>query len=172
MERPALAPPVVLAKGQVSARQFRDAFAQLPAGVSVLTTYAPEGPCGMTASAVCSLSQDPPLALAALANDSRTLARIRVHGAFGINVLRARDTAVADLFARPAPDPAHRFDGLPHEPVASVPVLCEALVWLACEVVGLYPGGDHTILTGLVRAAGRRPGVPLVWHRRRYTSPA
>ena len=169
MTRPTLA-PAVLAKGQVSDRQFRDAFAQLPSGVSILTTYGSDGPCGMTASAVCSLSQDPPLALAALANDSQTLARIRAHGAFGINVLRDRHAPVAAAFARPTPHPAARFNGLPYDPVASVPILRAALSWLACEVTDLHPGGDHTIVTGLVRAAGHGTGSPLVWHARHFTS--
>ncbi|MEU0353065.1 flavin reductase family protein [Streptomyces sp. NPDC006237] len=171
MTHPTLAPDV-LTDGQASAQQFRDAFSHLPSGVSILTTYGPDGPCGMTASAVCSLSLQPPLALAAVANTSQTLACIRAHGAFGINVLNAHQQPLAERFARPARTPSDRFTGVPHDKIASVPVLTEALAWLACEVKDTYPGGDHTILTGLVRATGHHAGTPLIWHNRGFTTPA
>ncbi|MBQ0826563.1 flavin reductase family protein [Streptomyces tagetis] len=164
--------PAVSADGQATPRQFRDAFARLPAGVSVLTTFTPEGPCGMTASAVCSLSLDPPLALVAVARTSQTLAGILAGGSFGINVLHADQAALAERFARPASRPADRFAGVAHDRIARVPVLRHALAWLACDLQAAYPGGDHTILTGLVRATGHTIGTPLVWHERRFTSPA
>ncbi|MGW8375583.1 flavin reductase family protein [Streptomyces sp. ODS28] len=172
MFRPALAPGV-LSEGHVTAQQFRDAFAQLPTGVTILTCYTPDGrPAGMTASAVCSLSQDPPMALAAVGNAGRTLSFIRAHGAFGINVLRAQQAPLAALFARAAADPADRFAGLRHDRIASVPVLHRPLAWLACELTGAHPGGDHTILTGLVRAAEHGTGRPLIRHDRGFTATA
>ncbi|GGZ29699.1 flavin reductase family protein [Streptomyces poonensis] len=155
---------------QVSTQQLRDAFARLPAGVTVLTTYASGEPCGMTASAVCSLSLDPPLALVAVANTSRTLARIRTHRAFGVNVLGAGQAPLAERFARSADSPGERFTGLAYDRIAAVPILRGAIAWVACEVRHTYPGGDHTILTGLVRSAGHTSGAPLIWHERGFTA--
>ncbi|MGW6454913.1 flavin reductase family protein [Streptomyces sp. NPDC055078] len=170
MTHPGVA-PAVLANGQVSPGQFRDAFARLPTGVSIVTTYGPEGPYGMTAAALCSLSLEPPLTLVAIANESRTLARVRAHGSFGVNVLHAHQAPLAERFARPDQGPVDRFAGLAHDRIASVPVLRRALAWLACEVQDTHPGGDHTILTGLVRATGHSDGTPLIWHNRRFTTP-
>ena len=41
-------------------RRFRDAMACLPAAVNIITTDGPSGRCGITASAVCSVTDEPP----------------------------------------------------------------------------------------------------------------
>ena len=46
--------------GGVSAPDYRDAMARLGAAVHVITTDGPGGRAGFTASAVCSVTDDPP----------------------------------------------------------------------------------------------------------------
>ena len=59
-------------------------------GVTVITSVGADGePVGITASAVTSLSLDPPLVLACFDLGSQTLRAIRGHGAFAVNVLAA-----------------------------------------------------------------------------------
>ena len=152
----------------LDASALRDVFARLPGGVSVVTTLDDGTPCGMTVSAVCSVSVDPPLVLVCVANESSTLRCLLGHERFAINVLRDRHADLAGDFARPASDKTGRFRRLPYSLVDDVPVLLDALAWLTCQVQATYPGGDHTIVVGRVHAVAHAAGEPLVWHGRRY----
>lgn len=164
-------PPEVNGAGKpVTAQRFKDLLAHLPTPVTVLTTCESDGSgaAGMTASAVCSLSLDPPLILACADNHSRTLARIRTTGAFAVNVLREEQAHLAKRFADGNLGQADRFAGTPHHLIDRLPVLNEALAWLTCDVQDTFPGGDHTILTARVRQLGHRGGHPLIWHNRAF----
>ena len=55
-----------------------------------------------------------------------------------------------------------------HTVAHGVPVLDDALAWVACELVELLPGGDHTIGIGSVIAGAASGGEPLVFLRGRY----
>ncbi|MFF7177546.1 flavin reductase [Streptomyces sp. NPDC008121] len=139
---------------------------ELAAGVTVLTTASPRGPVGMTTSAVTSLSLDPLLVLACLANQSGTLALIRAHGAFAVNILGATMDHTSQVFAeKPLME---RFAGVAHHYQDTVPVLDEAVASLTCAVHATHPGGDHTILIGSVTTAGHGSGEPLLRHRGTY----
>jgi flavin reductase (DIM6/NTAB) family NADH-FMN oxidoreductase RutF len=150
------------------AQQLRDAFAQLPAGVSVVTSLGPDGPVGMTASTVCSLSLDPPLLLLCAANDCRTLAHLRVHGRFAVNALPVGHAGIAQAFAEPEPAPGHRFRITAHRLVDAVPVLTAAALVFTCALQHTYPGGDHTIVVGRILSVANPGGQPLLWHARGY----
>ncbi|WP_128377275.1 flavin reductase family protein [Streptomyces cavernae] len=154
-----------------SAQEFRDVLAHLPAGVSVITTDGPLGPAGMTASAVCSLSMDPPLVLVCLANRSRTLARLLDHGTFAVNVLRQDQEHIARKFADPDTGGHNRFAAAAHRHEADgALILDDALAWLSCRVEETHPGGDHMIVTGRIRALGHTHSRPLIWYARRFNS--
>ncbi|MEV7617233.1 flavin reductase family protein [Streptomyces sp. NPDC089799] len=167
---PAVAPPTGGAAAAVTAREFKEVLAQLPSGVTVLTTAGPDGSgmAGMTASAVCSLSLDPPMILACAANHSRTLARIRSTGRLAVNVLREDQGHLARRFADPQVGQDARFAATAHHLEDGLPVLDDALAWLACTVDAAHPGGDHTILTAGVRRLGLGGGHPLLWHNRTF----
>ena len=148
------------------ADQLRAALAELPKGVTVVTTLGPSGPVGMTTSAVSSLSLAPPLILACLANRSATLEFIRGYGAFAINILAYDGAGTSDAFAtRSLLD---RFNEVAHCVEHGVPILDAALAWISCSLHVTYPGGDHTIVVGHVSASGCRGGDPLVRHRSAY----
>ncbi|GGW72029.1 oxidoreductase [Streptomyces lucensis JCM 4490] len=152
-----------------SQQEFRDVLAHLPAGVSVLTTDGAHGPAGLTASAVCSLSVEPPLLLACVDNRSRTLARLLDHGTFAVNVLRRDQTDVARAFADPGTGQDDRFAMVPHRRAEQGAIVFDdALAWLSCRVQDTFPGGDHTIVTGRVQALSHTHGEPLVWHQRGF----
>ncbi|MEU0042920.1 flavin reductase family protein [Streptomyces werraensis] len=160
----------------VTQEAFRNAFAQLPTGVTVVTTSTLSGqdPCGMTASAVCSLSLDPLMALVCLSNHSRTLAGIQANGAFALNLLRHDQAAIAQRFADARISQSDRFARTRHHQADALPVLSDALAWLTCQVADMHPGGDHTIVTATVRSIGSGDspsgGRPLVWHSRAFTT--
>ena len=145
---------------------FRLIFAQLPSGVTVITTVSAEGePCGMTASAVCSLSLEPLLLLVCVKSTSATLARLLAHGQFAVNILGREHAGLSTRFATSRPD---KFAGIRHHDAGGAPVLDDALAWLSCRVHATHPGGDHTIVVGAVTRMAREEGEPLVWHASRY----
>ncbi|GAA0899150.1 MULTISPECIES: flavin reductase family protein [Streptomyces violaceusniger group] len=160
----------------VTSEAFRYVFAQLPTGVTIVTSNCPDGtsPCGMTASAVCSLSLHPLMVLVCLNNHSRTLAGIRFNGGFALNLLRHDQAPLAEQFADAAISQSDRFARTRHHQTDALPVLSDALAWLTCQVAHMHPGGDHTIVTATVRSigSGGSPGgsPPLVWHNRKFTT--
>lgn len=147
-------------------RLLRSVFAQLPCGVAVLTTSDRAGdPRGMTASAVCSLSVDPPLVLACVSCSSTMLPQLLDSGQFAVNILGHREAATSTRFAGSRAD---KFVGVRYRWIAGTPVLDAAVAWLCCTVDATHPGGDHTIVIGAVTRMNRGEGEPLVWHRGRY----
>ena len=80
-----------------SPEQFRDAISVVPTAVTVIAASAGDAPAGATANAVASLSLEPPLMLACLERNSRTLAVVRASGRFSVNVLGAGDEALPEL---------------------------------------------------------------------------
>src|SRR5918998_872861 len=68
---------------------FKDIMATAPGPVAVVTATSADGrPHGLTMSAVCSVSLDPPLALACLDRGSNTLQAVQDSGSFTINYLQ------------------------------------------------------------------------------------
>ncbi|MFE7328134.1 flavin reductase family protein [Streptomyces sp. NPDC057565] len=163
---PRTAPAAPDTDEQARQQQFRHVMGELAGGVTVLTTMSPSGPIGMTTSAVTSLSLDPLLVLACLANHSGTLALIREHGTFAVNILAATMAHTSQVFAeKPLME---RFAGVPHHYRDTVPILGEAVASLTCRVHATHPGGDHTILIGAVTTTSHGHGEPLLRHRGTY----
>src|SRR5580704_2840959 len=91
----------VEASAEVSASEFRQAMGHFATGVTVVTSIGDDGePVGTTASAVTSVSLDPPLVLVCFDRASLTLRAIRSHGAFVVNVLAAPQKQLSANFAR------------------------------------------------------------------------
>ena len=148
--------------------RFRAVMGHFATGVAVVTATGPEGPVGMTANAVCSLSLDPLLLLVCFDNAARTLRVVRETESFGVNVLEAGQEAIARRFASKLPE-GEKFTGVPHGLHDGIPVLENSLAWVRCALTELVPGGDHTIGIGAVQAAetGGRTD-PLGWFRGQY----
>ena len=154
----------------VDPQRYRDVVGRFATGVAIVTASGPHGPAGMTTNAVTSLSLDPLLLLVCFDNASRTLPVVREARRFAVNVLRAGQEDLARVFAskRVAED---KFRAVTHTVDHGVPVIDGALAWLACDLVDLHPGGDHTIGIGAVTQLDvPEEAPPLVWFRGAYTS--
>src|SRR3954470_20418919 len=84
--------------------RFRAVMGRFPTGVTIVTAIGPEGPVGMTANAVTSLSLDPLLLLVCFDNGARTLPVVRGSGRFGVNVLSTGQEELARRFAGKLPE--------------------------------------------------------------------
>jgi flavin reductase (DIM6/NTAB) family NADH-FMN oxidoreductase RutF len=126
-----------------------------PAAVTVVTAQDAEGYAGITVSAFCLLSLEPPLILACLHAESLVLDAIAAQSAFAVTVLSGRQEFLAETFAGRAPRPNPDFSTIPHHMLATgAPLIDGGLAWLDCRLHAIHPGGDHTIVVGLVVAAG------------------
>lgn len=147
---------------------FREAIAHFATGVTVITTLHKGRPAGMTASAVASLSLDPVLLLVCINNRLPTHSAIEASRRFVVNVLGEGQEELALRFARPSPD---KFAGVPIVEGQELPVLHDAIAHFTCDVHERFPGGDHSIFTGLVRDFGAVPGRrPLLYFKSGFGS--
>jgi 3-hydroxy-9,10-secoandrosta-1,3,5(10)-triene-9,17-dione monooxygenase reductase component len=153
---------------EVAPAHFRAVMGHFATGVTVVTASGPDGPVGMTANAVCSLSLEPLLLLVCFDNAARTLPVVRATERFGVNVLASGQEPLARLFASKAPEAA-KFAGVEHAVHDGIPVIEGVLAWVGCTLERLVPGGDHTIGIGAVIAAEfSREAEPLIWYRGVY----
>jgi flavin reductase (DIM6/NTAB) family NADH-FMN oxidoreductase RutF len=149
---------------------FRSVLGRFATGVTVITSVDAGGrDHGMTVSAFCSLSLDPPLVLACI-DHTATMHDLLADGTpLVINILSAGQEALSRRFA--AGDPPNRFDGVGYTRGALGPaILDDVLAWLECRVVARHPGGDHTIVVGHVEAVGTRQERPLLYYRSGYAT--
>jgi flavin reductase (DIM6/NTAB) family NADH-FMN oxidoreductase RutF len=145
---------------------FREAIACFATGVTVVTTSRDGVPAGMTASAVASLSLDPVLLLVCISDRLATHEAIEQSRRFVVNVLGEGQEQLARHFATRRPD---KFEGIALREEFELPVLADAIAHFVCDVHERFPGGDHSIFTGLVRECGFIPGRrPLLYFQSRF----
>jgi NDP-mannose synthase len=151
----------------VSLDDYTATFSQVPAAVSVVSTYAEDGrPHGTTVSAFSSLSVTPPLVMVALDRSSDLLKLLRTSSKFGLNVLAADQEEIGRGCARKGED---KFKGVSWEDDEGLPRIDGTAAWVACEVQEFIPGGDHLIVVGLVTRCEALGEAPLLYHRRNFS---
>ena len=150
--------------------RFKQMFRTCPAGVVVVTLDAGRGPVGFTATSLTSLSLDPPLVSFGIAESASSWPHVRDADTVVVNLLGARQEAVARRFATSGIDrfaEPTRWRRLPE----GEPVVEEVPGWLRVRVEGIVPAGDHRIVIARVEdawlSADQGPG-PLVHHDGRY----
>jgi len=147
----------------LDAARFRHTMGHLATGVTVVTVRTAQGGIGMTASAVSSLSLEPPLLLVCVGHEAAIHDALLRSERFGVNVLAADQEALARRFADRA---RQRLDDaeLALSP-GGVPVLGRALARIECRLHGHFAAGDHTVVTGLLEWSDVGAGRPLCYYR-------
>ncbi|MEU0988183.1 flavin reductase [Streptomyces sp. NPDC005953] len=145
---------------------FRHVIGHFMSGVAVITTHEGGIDHGMTASAVSSLSLDPPMLLICAHTKAPTHAAVKRAGVFAVNVLGEDQEHLAAQFAGPRAD---KFAGVDCDRgVGNVPVLSAALAALECEVIEDVVGGTHRVFLARVVGARARDGAPLGYFRGKF----
>jgi len=155
----------------VEATLFRDAMSRLGAAVHVVTTAGPAGKTGFTATAVCSVSDQPATLLVCLNRRSNSAPLLRGNGVFCVNTLRAGEEDIADIFAgRTGVQAAARFAvGEWTTLKTGSPVLTSAVVALDCRVIEVKAVASHDVYFAAVEAIRSGPAGPaMVYHDRAY----
>ncbi|MGH3730350.1 MAG: flavin reductase [Micromonosporaceae bacterium] len=153
--------------GTVEREAFRHVVGYFPSGVTIVTAADEhDARLGVTASAVSSLSLDPPMLLVCLNTRLHTQDVVARTGHFGVNVLGQDDGELAARFASPVAD---RFAGLAvRTGRAGSPLLDRALAAIDCVVEDQVVAGTHRVFLARVVEAVAQDGAPLTYWRGRF----
>lgn len=155
-------------RNSVTAAQFKEGMRRLSATVSLITVGGSVGRNGMTGTAVCSVSVEPPILLAAINRTASIHDQIVVERCFGVNLLRPRHRALADRFSSGASGETRFGFGQWGEGAHGVPVLEDGLASFVCEVVKTVAIGTHDIFFGRVVDLRVADGSPLLYGGGQY----
>jgi len=148
--------------------KFRSAMRQVAGAVSVVTTRGVDGePRGVTATAVCSLTVEPPSVIACINRETWVGQLAPQSGNFCVNVLARGQQPVAETFAgRTGLAAADRFQvGAWSDHETGAPVLEDAIASFDCDLDQAVEFATHVILIGRVRktVGGRSDAEPLIY---------
>lgn len=145
---------------------FVRAMRHLASSVTIVATGEAPQRSGMTATAVCSMTANPPQMLACLNGGSATSAAILHNGKFSINLLSNEDSALAARFAgRDGLAGEERFqDELWNIGKHGAPVLQKAIVSVECSVQQSIAVDTHVLIVGVVLdISGSNSFGPLIY---------
>ncbi|MDD2052284.1 flavin reductase [Pseudomonas putida] len=125
---------------------FRNSMAMLGGAVSIITTDGPAGRFGFTASAVCSVTDQPPTLLVCMNRSSFSNVHFKSNGVLSVNVLTPDHREVSGVFSNRNLDTEQRFSAASWSTLESgSPLLDEALVSFDCRIAQAHEVGSHTI---------------------------
>lgn len=153
----------------VSSADFRSALSRFASGVTVVTTKDGEGKqFGITVSAFCSVSLDPPLVLICIEKITGSHHAFEESGRFTVNILASNETGISEHFASLIED---KFAGIEHAvDEHGIPILPGSLATLQCRLFKSLDGGDHSIFLGEVEHVIVRDAEPLLYFRGSYST--
>jgi len=151
----------------ISKDEFRAALSRFASGVTVVTTRDIENRLhGITVSAFCSVSLEPPLILVCIDKEAGSHYAFEQCEAFVVNILREDQQFLSDRFASQLPD---KFENVKYRlGIDHLPVLEDVLVNLECRLVNAHDNGDHTIYIGEIIVSTVNEGKPLVYFQGDY----
>lgn len=127
---------------------FRNAMSRLGAAVSIVTSNGQGGRCGVTATAVCSVTDTPPTLLVCINRSSAMNAVFKANGKLCVNVLSAEQEGLARDFAGMTGISMEERFAQPcwAEPGHGQPMLEEALANLQGRIIRADELGTHTVM--------------------------
>jgi flavin reductase (DIM6/NTAB) family NADH-FMN oxidoreductase RutF len=148
-------------------KELRQVFGSFVTGVTVVTATLPNGQTkGFTANSFTSVSLAPPLVLVCLANTSNNFEDFKNNDSFAINILSEQQQEISNTFASPVED---RFAQVSTSVATTgAPIIDDCSAWLDCSSYECYPGGDHIILIGEVKAYGDNNHGALGYYKGAY----
>ena len=145
-------------------------MARLGAAVNIVTTDGPAGKHGITASAVCSVTDSPPTLLVCVNRSSSAHDVIVSNGALCVNVLGHGHEQLAMRFGRPGIEPHERFAGDSWATlVTGAPLLKDATAAFDCRVIDLHAMGTHSVIFAEVAGIAKADfGQSLIYFDRSF----
>lgn len=147
--------------------KFRNLMRQQAGAVTIIAVGKAGERTGLTATAMCSLTDSPPTILICVNKSASAHAPIKAMRCFSVNVLGAEQMELARRFSTKKLEGEARFDRDDWEVLATgAPVLKGTIASLDCELVAETEVETHSIFIGRVRD-GRFDDAsqPLVYFR-------
>jgi flavin reductase (DIM6/NTAB) family NADH-FMN oxidoreductase RutF len=173
----ALAPDAALETDPLSSEDFRAAFRNHAAGVAVVTADPGDGPVGMTATSVFSVSATPPLLVFSVSDLSSATPGILSSESLVVHLLGADQADIAKRFATSGIDrfaDTSTWDRLP----TGEPYIPAAHAWIRGTIVNRFSAGTSTLVVVNATdasfpevgspAASAEDARPLVYHNRTW----
>lgn len=151
--------------------RFRDAMSSLSAAVNVITTEGDAGRCGITATAVCSVTDTPPLVMVCINANSAMNPVFQGNGRLCINVLNHEQEVMARHFAgMTGVTMEERFSlSCWQKGVLGQPVLKDSLASLEGDISQVQTIGSHLVyLVEIKNITLSQAGHGLIYFKRRF----
>lgn len=158
----------------VSARdpgRFLEGMRQLASGVCIIATRHEDRRYGLTATAVCSLSTEPPALLVCINHSAEAHAAIHASRFLSVHVLSEEHVDVARRFATAKGEA--KFEDAPwaeHE--SGMPHLVGALASFDCCVDAIWECETHSVFKCQVEWVVVNDGPPLIYRNRQFAGVA
>lgn len=149
---------------------FRSAMASMAAAVNVITTNGKAGRCGITATAVCSITDSPPTIMVCINRNSEMNAIFKENNCLCVNILSAEHVDVAKHFAgMTRVDMSQRFTLHDwREELYNLPILKGALANLQGKISNITEVGTHTIFLVEIETINVEEGDGLAYFNRAF----
>lgn len=147
---------------------FKRAMRRVASTVNVITICVRGEPMGITATAMSSLSMDPPSLLVCINRTASMHASITDVTHFGVNVLHTDQAHLAQMFSDREKQEL-RFASGWHLDCERPPRLADAQASLLCRRIDHHQFGTHSIFIGIVESVVVRDEVdPLLYLNGQY----
>ena len=156
----------------LSADTFKRVFRNHAASVAIITADAGNGPVGLTATSVFSVSAEPALLVFSVSDDSSSARTLGKTENVVIHLLSADQVDLAKLCAKSGVDrfaDTSLWDRLP----SGEPYFPTAQAWILGRIVNRMPAGGATVFAVHALEASEPEDdflPPLVYHNRRWHS--
>jgi flavin reductase (DIM6/NTAB) family NADH-FMN oxidoreductase RutF len=149
---------------------YRGGMRRLAAGVCLITAGRGQEYGGMIATAVTSVSAEPPTLLVCVNRSASMFGMIQETGSFCVNVLAGDALALVDIFSNSARRDERFKTGTWTLAANGAPVCAESLVTFECRLAKVVDWHSHGIFLGEVSGviAPGAAAAPLVYHDRRF----
>jgi len=168
-----IAPPPARQPAAVPSGAFLACMRMLASGCAVIAARHEGQRAGLTATAVCSVTADPPRIIVCVNRKVRAHALIANSAALSVNMLTQSHETVARRFAGLIDGVVgeERFVGADwDEGVTGSPILKDALFSLDCRVIEAIPASTHSIFLCEVVEARSAEAAPLLYFNGRFAA--
>ncbi|MGB0659858.1 MAG: flavin reductase [Mangrovicoccus sp.] len=136
----------ILPQAEVSREAFREGMACLAGAVNIVTTDGPGGRAGLTASAVCAVTDTPPRLLVCVNRSSSAGPAFAKNSALCVNTVGPDHQDLAMLFGGKTPMDERFTKADWQAGLSGAPILRGAAVAFDCQVAERVAQGSHEVL--------------------------
>ena len=150
---------------------FKQAMRRLASTIAIVTSGKGDARTGMAATAVTSVTANPPTILIAVNHNASICPVITDHRQFCVNLLAERHRDLVGIFSGVAKGLARFQTGDWETSEEGLPVLSDALAVLFCTTSATLEVGTHTLFIGEVTRVRNHPSIdPLIWVDGKFAS--